>query len=700
MTKFSSMIVILISGLYVSFLSSVDAQAEDMKIRQNIPQETVPISAFVADSSIDNVKISPDGKSIVFLAYYDNIGSYLFVADLNEQGVSNKIGLMQVAQEDKDTHRIADVNWANNDRVLFKLFVKTKVGGTKIKAWTSILYSVSRDGKQFTELRTDGSKAGKKLRHFSAADIINVWRDDPNHILVEKPRHRDWLQSYRRGEVSDVYKLNIYTGEMELYMKSPKISGVKLNDWYADQGGNIRFGYGEDRKGKSVMVIRGKNDEDWKRLSDNELFEEGKFTPLMFGSQPNEFYVLSSLATGRDAVFKFDISSGELDGKIYEHDNVDVSNLIYSHTKQKPLAAIYHDGKRQKVYFDKQYEGTISGLEKAAQGDVFIQSRSNDERNMIVFVNSDQEPGSYYHYDVEQKKLNFLGTKLSKIQPQLMATVKPITYMARDGVQISAYLTIPNTYKDEPLPAIILPHSYATGRDYWGWDYTAQYLANRGYIVIQPNYRGSAGYGDRFASLGRGEWGGDMQKDLADAAFWAIDEGYAKEDNICIMGKLYGGYAALMGVASDPNTYKCAIAWSGVSDIKQMFKDDDAYNTEYEYYQRIAGDKKKKELTEISPITFMKDIKVPILLMHGEDDQYHSVKQSRKFAKALKKAKKSFDYFEFEETKHLLDTEVLRQKYLEIVEGFLVEHNPTPILLKMQNEKTLAKKHKSTRSNR
>ncbi len=687
-------------GICISLTNSPGVWAEENKVKEETAQDIVPISAFAADTNIKNVQISPDGKSIVFVLHYKASGSYLFVADLTEEGIINKTALMQIAKENIDDIRISDVNWANNERILFKLFKRAKLKRTKVKVWTSVLYVVSRDGKEFKELRTDGSKAGKDLRHFSAADLINVWRDDPQHVLVGKPRNRNWLQSYQRGEVSDVYKLNIYTGDMELYMKSPKISGVKLNDWYSDRGGNIRFGYGKGRKGKSVMVIRGMNDQDWKQLSDNELFEEGKFTPLMFGSAPNEFYVLSSLATGRDAIFKFDIASGELNGKVYEHDNVDVSSLIYSNTKQKPLAAVYHDGKRKKVYFDDKYKATMQALEKAAKGDVFIQSRSDDEQNMVVLVKSDREPGSYYHYDVEKKKMNFLGTKLPEVQVQQMATVKPITYMARDGVQISAYLTIPNTFDSKPLPAIVLPHTYSTGRNYWGWDYTAQYLANRGYIVIQPNYRGSAGYGDRFSSLGRGEWGGDMQKDLSDAAFWAIDEGYAKEDSVCIMGKLYGGYAALMGVATEPDTYKCAIAWSGVSDVKRMFKDDGAYNTDYEYYQRIAGNKKKKELADISPITFVNNIKAPILLMHGDEDEYHSVKQSQKFAKALKKAKKTFDYFELEEVKHTLGTEELRQKYLEIVEGFLMEHNPTETLLKMHNEKTLAKKHKPSRSYR
>ena len=691
--------IIAISVMIAPIIVAPNIYAEQTDADTKTTPKIIPISAFVADSQINNVQISPDGKSVIFVLHTGK-SSYLFVADLMDDGVKNRIGLMQITEEDKDKLRFSSIYWASNDRILFKLNTHTKIRGTKYKVWTSVLYSVSRDGKEFIELRTDGSKAGKGLRHFSAADLINVWRDDPQHILVEKPRNRNWLQSYRRGEVSDVYKLNIYTGDMQLYMKSPKISGVKLNDWYSDPGGNIRFGYGQDRKGKSVMVIRGENDEDWKRLSDNELFEEGKFSPLMFGSGPNEFYVLSSLATGRDAIFKFDISTGELDGKVYEHDRVDVSDLIYSHTQKKPLAAIYHDGKREKVFFDDQYGATIKGLEKALKTDVYIQSRSDDEENMIVLSQSDQEPGSYYHYNVAEKKLNYLGTKLAHIEVADMATVKPIKYMARDGVEISGYLTIPKSFSNEPLPAIILPHAYSGDRDYWGWDYTAQFLANRGYVVIQPNYRGSAGYGDRFASLGRGEWGGDMQKDLSDAAFWAVDEGYAKEDSICILGELYGGYAALMGAATEPDTYRCALAWSGVSDIKRMFKDDGAYNSDNAYYRRIAGNKKKKELAKISPISFVKDIKAPILLMHGEEDEYHSVKQSQTFAKALKKAGKAFDYYELEDVKHRLNSERMRQEYLEMIESFLAEHNPTDTLLKMQKEKMLAKKHKPTRSNR
>ncbi|UTW54745.1 S9 family peptidase [Kordiimonas sp. SCSIO 12610] len=677
--------------------NNVVAVADEEKTSEK-DHKIIPINAFVAESLVNDVRLSPDGKSIVYVMNTKG-ESYLMVADLTDNGLGARSVLMSVKGKLKKTHRIGEVYWASDDRLLIKMHVRAKIKGTRYKVWGSVLYSSSRDGKDIIELRTDGSKAGQSMRHFSAADIINVWRDDPNHVLVSKPRNKNWAQNYQRGEVSDVYKLNIYNGDMQLYMKSPKISGVKLNDWFSDQGGNIRFGYGEDRKGKSVMVIRGENDEDWKRLSDNELFEEGKFSPLMFGSGPNEFYVLSSLATGRDAIFKFDISSGELDGKIYEHDEVDVSSLVYSYTDAKPLAAIYHDGKREKVFFDKKYKATIKGLEKALQTDVLIISRSSDEKNMIVLSQSDREPGSFYHYNVDKKSLSFLGTKLPDIEINEMAEVKPMSFMARDGVQISGYVTLPLNFSGEPLPTIIIPHADSTGRDYWGWQYTAQFLANRGYVVVQPNYRGSAGYGDRFASLGHGEWGGDMQKDLVDAVYWAVDEGYAKEDSVCILGRLYGGYAALMGASMDPDAYRCAISWSGVSDLKLMFKDDGVKGTKSAYYRRVAGDKKKKELSTLSPIHYTENVSAPILLMHGEDDTYHSIKQSQRFAKALKKAKKSFAYYEFPEVRHNLNSVALRRKYLEIVEQFLLKNNPTDTLLYMEKEKMLGKSHKPTQAN-
>ena len=673
---------------------ATDQEASEKAAASPSAHFIVPISTFVDKRKIGSMQISPNGKSIVFVLLKGEV-QYLVVADL----VDDTLKITKVLFKDKDIY-VSNPQWATDNRIVYTLNFETKIKRTSYKVWSSLLYSVDRDGSNLLALRMDGRTGTKSLKYIDSADLINVLPTEPDHILVGKSRNRDWVQDYYRGMISDVYKLNINTGEMELYMRAPKIKRVKLHNWYSDKTGYIRFGYGKDRKGNSVMLIRGKNDEDWQQLNENELFEEGKFSPLQFGSKPNEFYVLSAMATGRNTVFKFDISTGELDGKIFEHDRVDVSNIIYSHEKQKVLAAIYYDDKREMVFFDDDYKKMRLSIEKALGMDVYIQSQSKDEKNIILLAKDDTNPGTYYHYDVDKKRINYLGKKMTEIFSEEIARTKAMSYETRDGIAISGYITTPLNYSGEPLPTIVLPHQNPHSRDYKDWNYTVKYLANRGYVVIQPNYRGSTGYGHHFKSLGYGEWGGDMQNDLADATRWAIKEGFSHPNKICIMGKSYAGYAALMGVGTDPDLFKCAISWGGVSDIKQMFKDDRSLDTDSSYYQRVAGDAKKSELKKISPISYVKDIKGAVLLVHGEDDEYHKVKQSEKFAKALNKAGKPFDFYEMEETKHYLNKPESKQLFLEIVENFLAEFNPTDTLRTLKDEEKLAKKTKMTLSNR
>ena len=300
-------------------------------------QMIYPVSDFVADWSVKNMRLSPNGKNLVFTRpYQDKI--LLTIGDFEGSTLRPRVNI----PFEEDAYPI-NVQWATDDRLVFTLRRKAKVSRTKYYAWSEVLMSVKSDGSDIQLLRTDGRGNGS-LRHIDNADVISLLRDDPDHILIGKSRRRNWVQEYYEGAIDDVYKLNIKTGELSLYMKGPKISHFKFNDWYADHKGHIRLGYGYDRKGNSVMIIRGRGEDDWKVLSDNELFEEGKFIPLQFGAGDNEFYVLSSLATGRMAVYRFDIATGTLGEQVYAHDHVDVTGIIYSYDKGKVVAAEYDEG--------------------------------------------------------------------------------------------------------------------------------------------------------------------------------------------------------------------------------------------------------------------------------------------------------------------------------------------------------------------
>lgn len=654
--------------------SSIGASADDAA--QTSEQQTIySVDDFVTEWTVRGMELSPNGKHLVFtMPYKDQI--LLLIGTFKGVDLETHTNI----PFSRDAYPI-NVQWATDDRLVFTLRQKTKINRTKYYTWSEILMSINADGTNPQMLRTDG-KDGKNLNHIDNADIISLLRDDPDNILVGKSRRKNWLQEFYQGAIDDVYKLNIKTGEMSLYLKGPKINRFKFNDWYADHKGHIRFGYGYDRKGNSVMIIRGRGEEDWTVLSDNELFEEGKFAPLRFGAGDNEFYVLSSLATGRMAVYRFDIATGTLGDLVFEHDDVDVTGIIYSVEKGKVVAARYNDGGPKIQYLDDDYGDLRNRLGKALKTGFSIWSKGDDDNSMIVLKGDERDAGSFYFYDAQNLHLHYLGSRITTLNPEQMARMDSVAYETRDGLTIDAVLTKPRLTNGDPIPFIVMPHTDPSGRDSVGWHRTVQFLANRGYGVFQPNYRGSSGFGQRFSSLGHGEWGRDMQNDLADGAEWLIDEGHAEEGKICIMGRGYAGYAALLALAKDGDLFSCAIARDAPVDIRNMLKDRNALKESTTTYQRIAGDLKRKELATISPAKLINDMNGPVLLYHWEDSRYN-VKHTRKFVKALTKAKKQFDYLEIEpnEGKDLYDANKDQKQFLELVEAWLMKVNPTALLM-------------------
>ncbi len=567
-------------ALVLSMNTAVPSIAVAEDAAANAETQTIyRVTDFVGEWSIKGMQISPNGKRLVFTQEHEG-KIYLTPVDIK----GSELHALTNIPFEKDSFPI-NIRWATDDRIVFTLRRKTKISRTKYYAWSEVLMSMNADGSDLQLLRTDGGGNGS-LKHIDNADVISLLRDDPDHILVGKSRRRNWVQEYYDGAIDDVHKLNIKTGELSLYMKGPKISHFKFHDWYADQKGHIRFGYGYDRKGNSVMIIRGRGDDDWKVLNDNELFEEGKFLPLQFGAGDNEFYVLSSLATGRMAVYRFDIATGILGEQVFAHDRVDVTGIIYSFDKQKVVAAEYNEGGPKLHYLDEDYGKLRESLARALKTGFSLWSISDDDQNMIVLQGSERDAGSYYHYDAAGRHLNFLGSRIPTLDPEQMAKMESVSYETRDGLTIDAVMTKPRLNDGKPLPFIVLPHSNPDGRDSVEWDRTVQFLTNRGYGVFQPNYRGSSGFGQRFRALGRGEWGRDMQNDLVDGTEWMIENGHALEGRICIMGRGYAGYAALMGVAKNNNLFSCAISRDAPVDIPAMLKSERSFNEEDERYLR------------------------------------------------------------------------------------------------------------------
>ena len=640
-------------------LTDTMASATDDPAPEVSAGNIIPVENFAQTAQIWGPSVSPDGKHLAYFRQGED-DDFLMVAAID--GINMEIVEQIASGEDMEFNWVL---WANPERLLVSYTHHDRIGRAGKTKWPMRrLMSMNVDGSDAIVLLGDVRRI--KWFRFDFDDVIHLLPNDPEHILLGFSDEGD--------RQSNVYKANIYTGERELILEPEK--GHFVSDWYADWDGNVRYGYGRDKKRKRLMLIRRPNG-DWEPLHKHELFEDGRFRLLGFSEDERFVYVLSSHITGRDAVFKFDLEEGELAGRVFQHDEVDINGILISRARKKVVAVSYTLDQRELHFLDDDYAAFRERLNNSLPDTVnYVVSINDDETFAVVSSRSPRDPGRYYLYDMRpgHELLAQFAEIRPKIDPAKMAPVTRVTYEARDSLQIPAYLTVPLDGGDEPKPAIIMPHGGPWVRDTLSFDYWAQFLANRGYVVLQPNFRGSSGYGDRYEALGYGGWGRAMQDDVTDGARWLIKEGLADPDRICVVGGSYGGYAALMGVIKDPKVFKCAAAWAPATDIKRLLKDWRAYDVDDWDYRRVAGALTKKELERISPIKRYEEINRPVLIFHGDDDTRVDVKHSQDFAKKMERKDKDIVYVELEGETHFLEEEANRILWLKALEGFLAEH--------------------------
>lgn len=649
--------------------------------------DLVSIEDFSKPPSFHSVSLSPDGERIMYRRDIGG-GRSLVIADVDDQDI-------------KETHNhavSADIYeigafWLSNDRIL--IFEARFVGALpkREEEPAIIVYSMRDDGSEKTELwRQDPppeprrTRKGKKRKPVEKTSFMLLHRlpDDPDHVLVSRNEQTPVKRSDIDVDVvSDVFRLNIVSGEMTNVTPEHGVEGARMFSWLTDNAGTIRLGYGETEDEEPVLLVRASVDDPWERLDDNELFERGKFAPLMFGKDPDELYVSSSIASGRAAIYRFNLKRGRLAGKVFAHKEISAGALLYSFEKGKVLGVTYYDDEFRREIFDDDLKAELAAIEKAIGTSNFRRSASSRSRSKrVVWAGDEKSTGTAWLFDRETGAAVKLGDARPWIDPATMHAMTSVSYMARDGVDIPGYVTKPATPRpDGGYPAIVMPHGGPYVRDYKAWDTWTQFLANRGYVVLQPNYRGSTGYGYRFSALGYGEWGQDMQQDIADGAKWLVSEGLADPERICIVGGSYGGYAALMGAIQDSDLFRCAVAWAPVTDLKKMLVQDNLYDKDYSWYWRVTGGLKGKKLNAFSPLQQFKKISVPTLVLHGTEDDVVFVDQSRLLAKAIGKKRKGpeFRYVELPGIGHNLESSNAREMFLSELERFLAKHNPAQV---------------------
>ena len=619
-------------------------------------EEQIPTEVFGSPPLISTVKISPNGEKIAMYATLQNGESAILVRDLTE----NK-PLKPIATSDNKTLKLLGFSWFNDDIILARAWLASDFFGTKLD--NTRLLRVNADGSGFEPLF--------KKRHFKdlpwqppqQTGIIDWLEDDKDHILVQVP------MSNMRSP--DVVKVNVKKNTIKIVKKG--VAGTR--SWMTDQYGEVRIGRTYDRdRSAGTIIFKDYGSTKWRTIWKFKTLSEDSIGVLGFGKDPNKVW-FEAYEDGRIAVFSADLSKQNFEPKlVYSHPSRDVeTSLRYKEGTKDPIGISFRDENYHLITWDKEqaeFEKRI--YELFPDQDVYFGSTSKDENRYIIFVENSSTPGSFY---IGDKKLGTLDL-VTHSYPALANTVLPakeaITYKARDGLDIEAFLTLPEG-KVSNLPTIIFPHGGPIAADgEKGFDYWTSFFAYRGYAVLQMNFRGSTGFGYDFMKAGLGQWGGQMQEDVEDATKWAIKKEIADPERICIVGGSYGGYAALMGAATS-NLYKCSVSFAGVSDLLYLLDDSRRYGGE-ETLRIMLGNKSRQELKDTSPVNLADKIKIPVLLVQGDDDSRVLLKHGQKMRDAMEDAGVDYKYIEQKDSDHFLTLKRNRLQFFQETEKFLKTH--------------------------
>lgn len=642
-------------GLILALMASpVWGEAPSATPPAEAPPPKIPTLALAKDSGIGTMKLSPDGKLIALRSTTKDSIS-IAVLDAATKDVLHRLALPQ-------RNNLEWFRWAGNGKLLFSLSTPTVSFGEEARLSRLFFYDLATKAMPFI---------GRPDMGLEGDDVLFV---DPagEYLLLAMQR--------------TIYD---YPSVWRFALTEKPIKGVKevqrptqgIWEWFADDAGIVRMGMAF-AGGKVRVLYRAKPDDPLREIAKitEDNADDKVWDVLRITSGSDEGLVLKPDDNGRIAVRKFNYATRQVGEVIYAAPGWDVDEAL-TDKDGKLLAAFYTDDRDRAVWFEPKLKSLYARLEKAIPDQhVWIVSRADDDSRMLVWAGNEANPGQTFLFDAAKRSLDSFSAELPDLDRSLTASPKPIRYTARDGTAIYGYLTLPRGRPAKKLPLIVMPHGGPYGvRDKLEFDSTVQLLANRGYAVIQPNYRGSGGYGESFAELGAGQIGRAMQDDLDDAMDWAVKEGIADPARVCMVGASYGGYAALWAAIRNPERYRCAVSFAGVTDWKKQLKYDANFFTRKgakSWRTRIQGEDANFDLDVVSPVAQIARLTRPVLVTHGEDDSNVPFKQFLLLRDAATKAGKPIETLTFAGEGHGFADDANEARYLDAIEAFLAKHNP------------------------
>src|ERR1700730_11451170 len=600
----------------------------------------IPLRDFFRNPQTTGYELSPSGELIGFLKPVDSRLN-IFVQP-KSGGEAKQI----TAVKDRD---IRSFSW-KGDKYL--LYAKDNGGDENFH-----LYVTRSDGTGTRDLTPfDGVRA----------DLIDDLEDHPTDLIVGLNK--------RNKEVFDAYRLNVETGDLKLVAENPG----NIASWTTDHDGNIRVATTTDGVNQSLLYRQNENDS-WKTVITTNFKES--FSPQFFTFDNKALYGVSNLGRDKTAVVEFDPETGKETKVVFEQPEVDVSGLNYSRKRKVITTATYTTWKEEQKFFDPESETLYKTLNAKLPGyDIYVVSSNRDEDIFIVRTITDRSLGAFYLYDAKSGDLSKLADRNPWLQEDQLSEMKPIEYSSRDGLTIAGYLTLPKGRVAKNLPIVVNPHGGPWVRDNWGFNPEVQFLANRGFGVLQMNYRGSTGYGRKFWEASFRQWGQSMQDDITDGVEWLVGQGIADPKRVAISGGSYGGYAVLEGLSKTPDLYAAGVDYVGVSNLFTFMKTVPPYWKPFleMMYEMVGNPEKDKALFEAnSPALNADRIKAPLFVAQGAKDPRVNINESNQIVEALKKHGVAVEYMIKEDEGHGFHNEENRFSFYEAMEKFLTQHLQT-----------------------
>lgn len=595
----------------------------------------IPVEVWADQLQISNVDMSPDAKRMAMMMRRERGGlPELMVFDTDDIK-----GTLQAIQPEGLIPR--SLQWANKDYLIVNFYFQTEDKGRPItlsrtasynvetKEWTSLIRTTTR-----RDIRNTG---GNLMGRLGIGSVVNILANEPDYVLVS---HRE-----DRGKRPNYYKVNLKDGNRSLVLKG----NSRYDDYIWDRDGNARGATEYDPSETAIVSLaRMSSDDKWMEVGRVRASSRDRFDLLGFFNpqKPHIATVRSDVEGGNFmSIYNVDIRTGKRE-LVFQTEKYDAIGVLQSPRLAdgtKVVGYTYSDQEGiQPYYTDETYGALYHGLKQAFPGrNIHLQRVSEDGTTALIYTRGPQDPGSWFLF--KDGKVVPVISASTEIKSSALSPVEMITYKARDGLKVSGYVTLPNNIK-KPFPTIVMPHGGPWVRDTYDYDRWAQMLANHGYAVFQPNYRGSTLLGKSFWLAGDKKWGHEMQNDIDDGMKVLVKSGIADPDKLAIFGWSYGGYAAFVAATRENNKYNCVVSGAGVSDLTQIRGGLNG--------SRFLRQFQKPTIEGVSPINMVDKVAVPMLVIHGDYDSTVPVEHSRRFVAGLQKGEVDYQYIEIEDMGH------------------------------------------------